>query len=396
MVKSFPNLLQPEIDRVHEAGGGVVRVPPGLHETGTLFLRSRVELHLEPGAVLLGSRDPAAYSDAVEGFRDAVGSDRGRALIVAHHCEDVAITGGGTIDGQGAGFGGHRPMLLRFIDCRGVRVRDVRLKDSAAWVQHYLRCDDVLVSGVRVDSHANGNNDGINLDGCSRVRVSDCRFDCGDDALTLKCTTSAPCRDITITNCVLQSDCNGIKFGTESVGGFENITISNCVIHDTRLCGITVATVDGAFLRDVLISNITMRDVGCGLFVRLGSRGLNLPPGTNRPVGSLERVTIRDVQGRITGSHGNAVLGLPGHPIRDLRLENVHLLSPGGGTAEEALREVPEIPEEYPQFDKWGRLPAHGLFVRHVHRLTVRDFRSEPGQADARPATRFEKVTFSD
>lgn len=384
--------LQKAIDSAHAAGGGRVSLPPGRHETGTLFLKSGVELHLEMGAELLGSSNSEDYASAVEGFRDAVGTDRGRALIVADHAENVAITGPGVIDGRGQGFDGHRPMLLRFINCRGVRVRDVRLKDSAAWLQHYLRCDDVLVSGVTVDSHANGNNDGINLDGCSRVRVSDCRFDCGDDALTLKCTTSAACRDITISNCVLKSDCNGIKFGTESVGGFENITITDCVVHDTRLCGITVASVDGAFLRDVLISNITMRDVGCGLFFRLGSRGLNLAAGEARPVGSLERVTIRDVQGLITGSEGSALLGLPGTPIRDVRLENIHLRVPGGGTESDAARDVPEIPHEYPQYDKWGHFPAFGLYARHVRGLALRDIRIDASNRDARPAIRLDDV----
>ena len=281
--------------------------------------------------MLLGSKDIADYTALME-FRDAVGTDRGQALIFAHRKENVTIEGRGTIDGQGEGFKDPRPMILRFLECRVVTVTEITLKDSAAWVQHYLGCEDVMIRGVRVDSNCNGNNDGINLDGCQRVVVSDCHFSAGDDAFTLKCTTHRPCRDIVVTNCLFKSDCNGIKFGTESIGGFENVTISNCVVYDTRLCGITVATVDGAFLQDVLISGITMRNVGGAIFVRLGSRGYHLPKEVkSRPVGHLRRLVIRDVQATGVDRIGSAIIGMPDHPIEDVTVENVRILSEGGG-----------------------------------------------------------------
>ena len=201
-----------------------------------------------------------------------------------------------------------------------------------------------MVRGVRVVSHCNGNNDGINLDGCSRVVVSDCHFSCEDDAFTLKCTTERPCRDVVVTNCLFQSNCNGIKFGTESIGGFENVTISNCVVYDTRLCGITVATVDGAFLRDVQISNITMRNVGGAIFVRLGSRGYHLPKDVKpRPVGHLKRLVLRDIQATGVDRIGSAVLGMPGHPIEEVTLENISIVSSGGGTRGGSIAGVPGI-----------------------------------------------------
>ncbi|MCC5844534.1 MAG: hypothetical protein JJU05_09805 [Verrucomicrobia bacterium] len=383
---SATSRIQSAIERAHQAGGGMVRLEPGEHLSGTLRLLSGVHLHLAPGAVLLGSEDPNDYTDAPGSFVDAVGSDRGRSLILAHDAEDVGISGPGTINGRGGCFSGHRPMLLRFIHCRRVTVRDVRLRDSAAWVQHYLTCEDVHVTGVRVDSHANGNNDGINLDGCARVRVSDCHFDCGDDAFTLKCTTETPCRDVVVTNCLFSSECNGIKFGTESIGGFENVHISNCVVMDTALCGITVASVDGAFLRDVTLSQISMRNVGCALFMRLGARGYHLPPEHSpRPLGSLERVTLRDISAEVRGPEGSAVLGHPDRPIRDLLIENFHARHPGGADAADAAREVPELSGEYPQYDKWGMLPAHTLYCRHVDGLTLRNVRGEPREPDARP-----------
>jgi polygalacturonase len=319
--------VQDAIDAAdHFDEGGTVYIKPGRYLCGTLHLRSNVTLHLSAGAVILGSRNPDDYPGNLMPFRDAVGADRGKALIYAHNARNICIEGQGTIDGQGKGIAHPRPMLLRILGCTGVTVRNVTLKDSAAWVQHYLRCTDVQIIGVRVTSHCNSNNDGINLDGCQRVVVSGCHFSAGDDAFTLKCTTSTPCRDVAVSNCLFQSECNGIKFGTESIGGFENITISNCVVYDTHLCGLTVATVDGAFLRNVLISNIAMRNVGGAIFVRLGSRGYNLPKDVvQRPVGSLTGLVIRDITATGVDAIGSAILGLEDRPIEDVTLENIRI-----------------------------------------------------------------------
>jgi len=384
--------LQEAIDACAASGGGTVVFPSGRYLSGTLLLKSNVTLHVGAGATLLGSPDSEDYTTDIMGFRDAVGADRGRALIVAYQQENVAIEGRGVIDGQGKDWKDARPMILRFLECQKVSVTDVTLKDSGAWVQHYLACSDVMIRGVRVDSHCNSNNDGINLDGCERVVMSDCHFSAGDDAFTLKCTSERPCRDVVVTNCLFQSECNGIKFGTESVGGFENITISNCVVYDTALCGLTVATVDGAFLRNVTISNIVMRNVGGAIFMRLGSRGYHVPPEVQpRPAGSFQRVVIRDIIASGVDGMGSAILGLEDKPIEDVILENIFISGVGGGSRLAAP--LAERPMEYPQYNHWGPFPAHGLFCRHVKGLQIRNLKVSVASPDARPALLFEDVT---
>ena len=393
--------FQAQIDACHAAGGGEVLIPPGCHHTGSLVLRSNVHLRFAPGAVLLGSGDIAHY--AVKGvplFIDAVGGERGHALIFAQDAHNIGISGPGIIDGNGLAFEGqtHRPMILRFVRCSGLRLRDVTLRDSAAWVQHYLDCEDVAIDGITVDSTHCSNNDGINLDGCRRVTLANCRFNAKDDAITLKTTTAAICRDIAITNCTLSSECNGIKLGTESKSDFRNITISNCALHHVRLCGIEILSVDGAHIDTVNISNIVMDHVGGAFFLRLSQRGLNekiARPGCVRNI-SITNVSafIHDdtpevVDLRWEVPHGarsaSSIMGLPGYPVENVYLGNIDIHHIGTGTAEDAAQPVEEKPAEYPQWERWGPLPAWGLYVRHARGVTGRDLRFRLQAPDARP-----------
>ena len=300
--------LQSAIDAVSAKGGGVVVVPPGRYLTGTLRLRTGVTLHLAPGSVILGSKDLSHYPETAAGIRSYTDNYTDKSLIYAEGSERVGIEGAGILDGQGAAFKGPykvRPYMIRMINCRDVSIHDVRMVDSPMWVQHYLQCEDVHISGIRVRSRVNANNDGIDIDGCSRVRISDCDIWSGDDAIVLKSTTARPCRDVVISNSVLSSVCNALKLGTESNGGFEDIVMTNCSVYDTRLAGIAIECVDGGTLARVIASNITMRNVGCPLFIRLGDRGRPFTEGQERPgVGTLRDVTVSNVYATAAGNIG--------------------------------------------------------------------------------------------
>ncbi len=400
--------LQQQIDACHHAGGGEVTILPGRHTTGSLVLKDNVHLRLMPGAVLTGSTDIADYQNAgVPLFIDAVGGERGHALIFAQNARNIGVSGPGVIDGNGLSFAknNHRPMLLRFIGCTGVRIREITLKDSAAWVQHYLDCEDVLIDGITVDSLHCSNNDGINLDGCRRVTVANCRINSKDDAITLKTTTAAACRDITITNCTLTTECNGFKMGTESKGDMRNITVSNIAMHRVRLCGIEILSVDGANIDNVNISNVTMDEVGGAFFIRLGQRGLNesiARPGSVRNI-SITNVTalIRDltpdvIDPRWEIAHGarspSSIMGLPGFPVENVFLGNISIHHIGTGTPEDVTRPVEEKPAEYPQWERWGPLPAWGLYMRHARNVTGRDLRFRLQSPDARHCIHDEDV----
>lgn len=381
--------LQKMIDACASHGGGTVVIPPGRHVTGTLRLRSNVRLWLDAGAVLEGSRDLADYPVIPGSFRGYTDNYTDKSLIFAEDASHVSIEGRGVIGGQGAAFRGPykvRPYMIRMINCRNVAVSDVTIRDSPMWVQHYLACQGVSIRGITVHSRVNANNDGIDIDCSSRVRISDCDISSGDDAIVLKSTADLPCRDVAVTNCVLSTACNAFKLGTETNGGFEDIVLSNTTIYDTNLAGIALEIVDGGTLDRVAISNVTMRNVRAPLFVRLGDRARPPVAGAPRPpIGRLRNVTIRGVRAAGAARTGCAIAGLPGHPIENLALEDVRLEFEGGGTAADASRVPGEHPEAYPEYKMFGTLPAYGLYCRHVRGLRLRDVEVAANQPDARP-----------
>lgn len=403
--------IQAAITACSTNGGGTVVVPAGVFRSGTIVLQSRVALWLQPGAVVLGStelKDYPAKTPAYRSYTDVNYVER--SLIYAERVEDIAIFGQGTINGQGeAGafqLGGGpehykaRPYLIRMSECQRVTVAGITLRNAPMWVQHYLACDDVTIDGITVHSQVNANNDGIDIDGCSRVRVANCSITCGDDAIVLKSTGPRPCRAITVTNCYLSTHCAAIKCGTESTGGFYDLAISNCIIADTHLSGIALEVVDGGIMDGVTISNIQMRRTRGGIFVRLGNRARphlaegpgggkgthRVTPGMVVPgVGRLRNVRIAQVSGDGNDSVGCSISGLPGHPVEDVVLDGIALEFAGGGVAASRDREVPEEAAKYPDYRMFGRLPAYGFYCRHVRGLRLSNVQLALASPDARP-----------
>jgi polygalacturonase len=296
------------------------------------------------------------------------------------------------IDGQGEHFPARpgddkgRPYILRFSECRNVRVESLTFRDSARWLSHYLACENVTISGISVHAKIRENRDGIDIDSCQDVRVSDCRIDTGDDAIVLKATTERPCRRVTITNCVLSSMASALKIGTESNGGFEDVAISNCVIHDSGYSGIAVEMVDGGVLDRVTVSNITMKNVKVPIFVRLGNRARPIPDLPPPGMGALRNVMISNVQASGCDEIGCSITGVPGFPVENVTLSNIRLEFCGGGTAEDAQREIPERIEAYPSGKMFGTLSAYGFFCRHARNLRLHNIDLSFDLDDQRPA----------
>ncbi len=382
--------IQKAVDAAAAAGGGVVRFPPGAYLSGTIVLKSGVTLRVEKDATILGSKNLDDYPPLVPACRSYTDNYTERSLIYAEGRENLCIEGPGAIDGQGAAFKGpykRRPYLMRLVECRKIIVRDVLLKDAAMWVQHYLACDDVRIGNVRVRSRVNHNNDGIDIDGCRRVEISGCDIVSGDDAICLKSTLDRRCEDVFVRRCDVSSLCNGLKLGTETNGGFRNVRFRECRVYDTKLAGLALLIVDGGTLEDVEAEDIRMEGVGAAVFVRLGDRGRPFKEGMDRPgVGKLRNVAIRRVRAEGAGRIGSSVVGLPGHPVEAVRLEDVSIVSAGGGRPDDARRVPPERPEAYPEFNMFGVLPASGLYLRHVKGVSLERVVLRTASEDARPA----------
>jgi len=388
--------IQKAIDECANAGGGVVYFPPGKFLSGTVYMRSAVTLQLDAGSTLLGSADLKNYPQTVSGFKSYTDNYTDKSLIYGEDLERIAIIGRGIIDGQGGSFKGPykvRPYIIRFIQCRNVTVKDVTIRNSPMWVQHYLACDDVHISGITVRSLVNANNDGINIDSCERVIISDCNIHSGDDAIVLKSTSARPCRNVVVSNCVLSSRCNVLKMGTESNGGFENIVITGCSIYDTRLAGVALEIVDGGVMDRVVVSNITMNKIGAPIFLRLGNRARPFKKDMGKPgVGIMRNITISNIEATGANATGCAISGLPEAKIENVTFSNIRLSFVGGGTKEDADRSVPEKAEDYPEYSMFGRLPAYGLYCRHVKGLKLLNVQLQLAKSDQRHGVILEDV----
>ena len=391
--------IQSAIDHCAATGGGTVHVLPGVYQTSTVFLKDNVHLYLHGGSTLRAVPDPQAYS------RDS------RAVVVAQNAENVSVRGEGCIDGQGNHanfqFGdekGNRPHVILFDRCRNVQVKDVFLYNSASWTLRCAASDGIRISGVKIYSHGNYNCDGIDVNS-RNVTISDCLIDCDDDGICFK--TEIPGFDVehvTVSNCVIASNCNGIKFGTGSFHAFRNISISNCVIRKasennirswrkmlrgitadtTVISGIALEVVDGGVMDRVAISNISMQDVQTPSFIRLGNR---------RGSGTLKNVLISNVVAQSESLITSSITGIPGSYVENVTLRDIFLSNAGGANEEDARMEVPEKVNQYPENRMFGPvLPAYGFYVRHVENLTMENIQCEVRHEDARPAFVFDDV----
>ncbi len=401
------NAIQNAIDQCAVSGGKVL-FPAGKFLTGSLVIKSNVEIYLSNGALILGStniKDYEPHTPSIKSYNDLFLK---YSLFYAEKASNISIEGKGIIDGQGGAFKvttkkkpnryENRPFLIRFIKCSKVKVQDVRMRNSAMWMQHYLGCSYLSIKGITVFNHANQNNDMMDIDGCSNVIITDCFGDTDDDGITLKSTSPMIDKNIIISNCIVSSHNNAVKIGTESTGGFKNITISNIVIKTSvvksvifgksnGICGIALEVVDGGVLDGVNISGITMDSVEVPLFIRLGNRARkyteNIPVP---PVGTVKNISISNVVATGVGSTGCSITGIPDYNVENISLNNIKMVFSGGGKFEDAEKIVPELQTEYPESTMWGRLPAYSFFIRHADDVTFNNININFTSRDVRPA----------
>jgi len=393
------------IDAASATGGGIVEFGPGVWVTGSIHLRSNVTLHLERGAIIEASADASTY-DAPEPnqwdkFQDAGHSHFHNSLIWGENLDNIAITGGGRISGnalnRGGGAGGDKAIALKL--CRNVTLRDFSISLAGHFGVLATGVDNLTIDNVTMDL----NRDGIDIDSCRNVRISNCSINApNDDAITLKGThalgAARVSENITITNCLVSGfeigslldgtykrtvkqapDRDGptgrIKIGTESEGDFRNITISNCVFDTSR--GLALESVDGSHIEDVSVSNITMRNVSnAPIFLRLGSR-LRAPEGTE--IGSIRRIRISNITAyNADPRYGSIVSGIPGHDIEDVTISGVRLVYRGGLSLDTVAKQ--------PAPAMFGVLPAYGFFIRHAKGIELNDVSVSYIQEDRRPA----------
>ena len=446
------------IEAASEGGGGTVYFPAGVYQSYSIRLKSNISLYLDHGAVLKAAvpNDSLHYDlpeeNLSDDYQDFGHSHWQNSLIWGIGLHDVSIQGFGLIDGSEgitrgqAKMNGH-PAANKAIalkECRNVTIRDISMLKCGHFAMLLTGVDNLTIDNVRCDT----NRDAFDIDCCANVRVSNCQINTlNDDAIVLKCSYglgyAKATENVTITNCHVSGydpgtmldgtfqktiaaapDRDGptgrIKLGTESNGGFKNITISNCTFDHCR--GLALETVDGAVIEDVTIDNIAMRDIcNSPIYVRLGNRARGpkeLPVSVIRRV-KLSNIVVKDADCR----YASMIFGLEGHMIEDITLSNIHIQYRGGLTMDDVRLQrganpfftqkntavndvtgrrinmddvkeqtherdpydVPQMENGYPEPSSHGILPAYGLFISHARGVTIDNVTLETINEDKRP-----------
>ncbi len=420
--------IQSAVDAAFKNGGGRVVIPAGHFLSGSIILKSGVELHLLKDAVLLGSTDVDNY----------VKLNRWKALVMADSQNNIAITGQGEIDGQGRAlalnidslfYAGKidsadymfaekrpkwylRPQLIEFVNCTNIELRNITLLNSACWVQTYDQCTRINIDSIYVLSDAYWNNDGIDIQDCHNVQVTHSNFNSADDGVCLKSQSPTHnCDSIFISDCTIRSSGSAIKFGAVSHGGFKNVIIKNINVYDTFRSALAIECVDGGIVENILIDSVNAVNTGNALFIRLGDRS------EIHTAGMVKNISIKNMKVEIAFERPDkdyeirgpelpffhnifpsSITGIPGHLVENVSLENIEINYPGRGNNGLAnmplsrLESVPENEAAYPEFSMFGELPAWGLYVRHMDGLMMKNIKLTIAASDYRPALIFDDV----
>jgi len=410
--------VQAAIDACNKDQGGTVLVPAGVFVIGTIEIKSNVTLRIAAGGKLLGSADGKDYhaADAIPLRGDSTLNDGNVGLIFGVNAENVTIEGPGTIDGQGAQFrsptrgvpppsgrgGADRPYHLLFHRCKNLRVRDLFLVASAFHSIRVIQSSFVWMDGLHIYNRVNGNNDGFHFISCEFVHVANCDIQTQDDA----CALFGSCRFVTVTNSTFSTRWAVFRFGG---GNPENVTISNCVIYQTYGCPIKMQFGLESRVQNLTFSNLVLQDVTGPISIDLSNRRRPNAAADAPQRGFFRNVSFRGIRASVV-SEGRQfedmafnqnyrpgetrqciVLNAIGDAVLEgIEFDDVRITYGGGGTAEEASREVPQVAGEYFEI---GTPPAYGLFARNIRNLTLNNVRFEVEKPDLRPAVVLDRAS---
>ncbi len=429
------------IETAASVGGGNVHFPAGQYLCHSIHLKCDVALYLDQGAVIVaadalpegqsGGYDDPEPEQPWEAYQDFGHNHWHNSLIWGEGLSNISIFGPGRIWGRGlvrnndpksqnptqrrVNGVGNKTISLK--NCRNVQLKEFQILSGGWFGILATGVDNLVIDGLTIDT----NRDGMDIDCCRNVRVSNCAVNSPyDDAIVPKSSfalgVARATENLEIVNCYVTGayqvgtmldgtwkkfedgsrvpHTGRIKCGTESNGGFKNIAISNCVFDGCQ--GLALEMVDGAFLEDVTITNITMRDiVSAPIFLRLGSR-LRGPVESTR-TGTLQRVMLSNIVCSNSASHlGCIISGVPGHEIQDLVLRGIYIQHRGGGTKDQSAILPMEDENKYPEPNMFGNMPAQGMYLRHVKNVTLSDISIAAMSDDARPAFIFQNVSGAD
>lgn len=364
------------IEAANRAGGGTVYVPAGTYRTGAIFLKSNIELHLSPGAVLCFSADPEDYP-AVQSRWEGVNRQVHASCIYGENLENISLTGSGTLEGNGQPWWEKqrnapedlqfpRPKLISLDGCRRVTIKDLNLRNSPSWTVNPIRCSDITIDNLSIYNPADSpNTDGINPESCRNVRISNCSIDVGDDCIAIKSGTEdsaerIPCENITITNCTMVHGHGAVVLGSEMSGGIRNVTISNCIFQQTdRGIRLKSRRGRGGTIEDIRVTNIVMDQVICPFILNLyyfcGPRGKDKYVWDKNPYPVTEetpcfrRIHFDHITARNVHASAGFLYGLAEQYVSEITFTNIDI-----SMAEPAIPGLPAMMSGLEEMQKRG------------------------------------------
>lgn len=424
-------LDSPAIDKAIEAcvkqGGGKVVLPAGTYLSGSIHMKSNVELHLQSGCVILAAPQSMGAYDKSETFGFPEYQDGGHtyfhnSLIWAEGQENISITGHGMIDGLGltkkdtekggkvqGGSIGAGDKAIAFKQCKNILIRDITIYRGGHFAIIVTGCERGTIDNVTIDT----NRDGIDIDCCKYITLTNCKVNTpNDDAIVLKSSyalkRAVPCEHILVTNCIVTGYklgtfldgtyvpekvnwvCGRIKLGTESNGGYRDITISNCTCMYSS--GLAFEEVDQGLMDNIVVTNIALKHVHhYPIYITTGCRNRGPKEVTEPSRG--QNIMISNVQALDCDSlAGIIITGMENAPLKNISLSNIFVEYRGGGTADMAQKKYREQGTNYPE-PRWaGPTPSYGLFARHIDGLKLSDITFALKKDDGRPAVMLENV----
>ena len=415
------------IDTCVAHGGGRVIVPAGTYLCGSIRLKSHVELHLMTGSKILAAPSEMKAYDEAEEWTGTAYQDGGHtyfqnSLIYAIGANDVSITGRGVIDGDGltrkdtekagileGGNIGTGDKSIAFKQCRNFLIRDITIYRGGHFAIITTGCDLGTIDNVLIDT----NRDGIDIDCCKYLTISNCKINTPhDDALVLKSSYALKkpvvTEHIAVANCIITGYklgslldgtyipekvgwvCGRFKLGTESNGGYRNISLSNCTFMYSS--GMAFEEVDQGIMENIVVSNITMNHVHhYPIYITTGCR--NRGPKERTAVSTGRDIMITNVIANdVDSMAGIIITGMPDNPLRNISLSNLRLQYRGGGAAELKDKLYREQGTNYPEPKFAKETPAFGLFARHVDGIEVDNVSFSTLKPDYRPAVLLDDV----
>jgi len=394
--------IQEAINTCAKTGGTVV-LKNGTFLSGQLILESNLTLHIDVTATLLGiksdSENDYPHHQIETTFPNRMLEDCQRRLIYGNKVNNVTITGGGTINGQGdfepwmhvkeLGTEKDRPSILAFVGSKNITVENIQLIKPACWTQVYIESNNITIKNIKVNTgNLTPNRDGIDIVDCHNVLIEDSFIQSEDDGICFKSGSEYGCKNIIVRRCVIDKlnvkAGNCFKLGTDGLGSFMNFDVSELTLKNAyQNSAIAIESMDGAVIDNINIRDSNITNCGQAIFILLADRKRTVPNRSPR-IGTISNIHFKNINGTdFTQHYPSIITGIQGHHIQNITFENLDFKVKGGINT--TNQTVMEYDGKYPEGSYFGNTNAHGFFIRHTDNVSFTNCKISTNTNDSRP-----------